>query len=237
MPYHELNPDRLIGILDHLQEGLEKYFPDAALGRVMEELKRLAVKAKTENARPRGALYSAILAQLAFVGLIVGFIFWISHRIRGDESVTLVEMFQGLEAAINICIFLGIGVGFLFTLETRIRRKRVLTAIDELRSLAHIIDLHQIRKHPERLPAGAQSSLHSDTLYSPADLVLYLDYASDMLSIVAKLAALYGKNSVDGVVLEGINSVESLTASISQKIWQKISIALSLRQPSDVALP
>ncbi len=230
MPYRELNPDRLIETLRQVQERLQRYFPDATLSQVMMELQQVAEKAKAQAAAPRRVLNTSILALMLFVAAVAGFAFWVRNRIRGEESVTLLEMFQGLEAAINICVFLAIGLGFLFTLETRMRRRKILAAVDELRSLAHVIDLHQIRKDPEGLIAGAESTPTDEVAYSPLELVRYLDYASDMLSIVGKLAALYGKGALDGVVLESINSVETLTASISQKIWQKITIALSVHQ-------
>lgn len=229
MPYRELNPDGLIEILNQLHLRLVQYFPNATLTKVMEEVQQVAAKAKIENARGQRRLYSAVIAQISFIAGVIALGVWISSHVRGDESVGLIEMFQGLEAAINIAIFLAVGLGFIFTLETRIRRRHILAAIDELRSLAHVIDLHQIRKDPERI-ASASDSTRGESNYSPLELVRYLDYASDMLSVVSKLAALYGKGSVDGVVLEAVNSVEHLTSSTSQKIWQKISIALDLHQ-------
>ena len=45
----------------------------------------------------------------------------------------------------------GIAAFFFLTLETRLKRQRALKAIRELRSLAHIIDMHQLTKDPERI--------------------------------------------------------------------------------------
>ena len=59
----------------------------------------------------------------------------------------------------------------------------------------------------------------------------YLDYCSEMLSLVAKTAALCAEHSTDGVVLgHRQRSIESLTTDMSVKIWQKISLL-----PRDVA--
>jgi hypothetical protein len=35
------------------------------------------------------------------------------------------------------------------TIETRVKRRRALRAIHELRSIAHVIDMHQLTKDPE----------------------------------------------------------------------------------------
>ena len=51
----------------------------------------------------------------------------------------------------------------------------------------------------------------------------YLDYCSEMLSLVGKTAALCAEESRDSVVLETVSTVENLTVGMSRKIWQKIS--------------
>jgi len=53
-------------------------------------------------------------------------------------------------------------------------------------------------------------------------LTRYLDYCSELLSLVAKLAALYAQTSSDGIVLQAVNDVEQLTTSLNRMIWQKI---------------
>jgi hypothetical protein len=52
----------------------------------------------------------------------------------------------------------------------------------------------------------------------------YLDYCSEMLSLVGKLAALYVQKFDDPVALAAVNEVEDLTTGLSRKIWQKIMI-------------
>jgi hypothetical protein len=63
---------------------------------------------------------------------------------------------------------------------------------------------------------------------SPDDLSHYLDYCSDMLSLIGKLAALHVQKFDDPVALAAVNEVEALTTGLSAKIWQKI-IVLNLR--------
>ena len=52
----------------------------------------------------------------------------------------------------------------------------------------------------------------------------YLSYCSEMLSLTAKTAALCAEHSADGVVLETVSYIETLTTELSNKIWQKISL-------------
>jgi hypothetical protein len=60
------------------------------------------------------------------------------------------DFLQGLESAINDFVLLGVAIYFLATAETRMKRKRALAALHVLRSMAHIIDMHQLTKDPEQ---------------------------------------------------------------------------------------
>jgi hypothetical protein len=106
-----------------------------------------------------------------------------------------------------------------------LERRTLLRLLHRLRSLAHVIDMHQLSKDPEQLSPTyvptAQSVVHgldADQLYH------YLTYCSEMLSLTAKTSALCGEHSTDGVVLETISYIETLTTELSNKIWQKISL-------------
>jgi len=88
-----------------------------------------------------------------------------------------------------------------------------------------VIDMHQLSKDPEQVLASyrpTQASVKADL--SPEQLHHYLDYCSEMLSLVAKTAALCAEHSTDSVVLDTVRSIESLTTDMSVKIWQKISL-------------
>ena len=133
---------------------------------------------------------------------------------------------QGLEATVNLMLLFGGGVWFLITIEERLKRRRVLTALHELRSLAHVIDMHQLTKDPTIImsphlrtqASGAQRAM------TEFELARYLDYCAEMLALIGKLAALYGERLADPVVIEAVTDVENLTANLGRKIWQKIMI-------------
>jgi hypothetical protein len=65
---------------------------------------------------------------------------------------------------------------------------------------------------------------------TPFELVRYLDYCSEMLSLVAKVAALYAQDVRDPVVIETVSDLESMTTNLSRKVWQKISIVEHMHQ-------
>ncbi len=104
-------------------------------------------------------------------------------------------------------------------------RERLLAQLHRLRSLAHIVDMHQLTKDPERLRPGFRSTLDSvDPHLDRNDLERYLDYCSELLSLIGKVAALCAEESQDAVVLDTVSTIETLTTSMSRKIWQKISL-------------
>jgi hypothetical protein len=59
---------------------------------------------------------------------------------------------------------------------------------------------------------------------TPFELNRYLDYCSDGLAMISKIAALYVQSFQDPIVLDAVDDVEDLTAGFSRKIWQKITI-------------
>ena len=132
-------------------------------------------------------------------------------------------------------VFLGLSIFFLLTVEGRFKRRAALRALHELRSIAHVIDMHQLTKDPEQLlsPAMAIASSPSRGM-TRFGLARYLDYCSEMLSITNKVAALYVQYLDDAVVLSAVNNIQSLATGLSAKIWQKIVILDTLALHVDV---
>ena len=163
------------------------------------------------------------LVTLLMLGVVIGVTTLMVRRHPADFG--WLELLQATESAINDVIFIGIAIYFLSTLENRIKRRRALDALHRLRSVAHIVDMHQLTKDPERLllpqPDTASSPQRAMT---PAELGRYLDYCSEMLSLTAKLAALHVQDFSDPVVLSAVTEIETLTSDLSSKIWQKITL-------------
>jgi hypothetical protein len=122
-------------------------------------------------------------------------------------------------------VFLGIAAVFLRGIEGKVKRREALTGLHGLRSFAHVIDMHQLTKDPDSALHPDEAGPHSpERSLTRAELGRYLDYCSEMLSIVNKLAALYAQASQDVEVLAAVRGVQDLTGGLTATIWQKIMI-------------
>jgi hypothetical protein len=135
------------------------------------------------------------------------------------------ELAQGLESLINDIVFAGVAVWFMFGIEERRKRKRALALLMQLRSLAHVIDMHQLAKDPGRARKAVEPTASSPVVDLDGPLMAkYLDYSSELLSVLGKLAALTTQNFDDPVTLGTVDDIEELTTGLSRKLWQKIMI-------------
>ena len=203
-------------------------FPDRGLAAVAGELKELAEE-ETDRAKalskPRMGLraLSPLVILLAIGALI--YALWYYRSQSAEMETETFHLFQGIEALINIAILAGAGIFFLLTLETRLKRHAILDRLAQLRSIAHIIDMHQLTKDPT---VALHGSPH--TRYSPVrdlnafQLLRYLDYCAEMLALTGKLAAVYLEYSDDPVVIAAVGEFENLTTDLTLKIWQKITV-------------
>jgi hypothetical protein len=224
--YRELDPKRIIDTAEALTKRVDERFTGSGLSRVCRELHGVAVETEPRIERLRRPRWGIRVLVLAAVVLMVAIVATAIVTVRVKvETPGWAELCQGLDAAVNEVILLGIALFFLFTLETRAKRRTALRALHELRSLAHIIDMHQLTKDPEHVlfPHRATASSPSRTM-DRFELGRYLDYCSEGLSIVSKLAALHVQYFNDEVVLDASDDVQDLAQSLSAKIWQKIMI-------------
>ena len=226
MSFLSLDADEIVRTIETLSRRIEERFPGAGLGRVCRELLAIARHARERSqwiARPILALR---LATAGLGVLIVAGLGVTLARLKPPAGGFEVGQFiQVLEAGINDLVLIGAAIFFLGTLEGRIKRRRALRALHELRSIAHIIDMHQLTKDPERTIGEAPATESSpQRLMTPLELGRYLDYCSEMLSLTGKVAALYVQHFDDSVALQAVNEIEDLTTGLSSKIWQKLMI-------------
>lgn len=224
--YTTLDATKLIETIERLARHVGERFPNAGLYQVARQLLAIANQAKARAemvARP--LLWVRVVISLLLVVIGVGVS---SALLTLNFQVTEVDFFevvQALEAVINELILLGAGIFFLVTLETRIKRSRGLKALNELRAIAHVIDMHQLTKDPEYiLQQGYDTPSSPVRTMTDYELSRYLDYCSEMLSLTGKLAVLYTQKFDDALVLNSVNEIESLTTDLSRKIWQKLMI-------------
>lgn len=223
-----LSPERIAETAATLSKRVAERFPDAGLRRPLAELEKIASGAGRASAslgRPlwflRGAAWS--LGALAFGALFYGVR---QARLAPGAASNLSDLLQGADAAVNLMILLGAGILSLWNLEERLKRRRALALLHELRELAHVIDMHQLTKDPGTLQAAPTASSPRRSM-SREDLARYLDYCSEALALIGKVAAVYAQKADDAAVLEAVDGIEDLSTGLSRKVWQKISILQS----------
>jgi hypothetical protein len=225
-PYQCLDADKISQTIERLSARISERFPESGLRSVCGHLLVVSQRAKTQtHAIEKPHIWLRILAFVLIFGIVTALLWSFTLLKKPQNGFDTAQFIQLLEAAINDVILIGAAIFFLASLETRVKRQRALKALHELRALAHIVDMHQLTKDPERTISGRNVTASSPTTRMAAsDLERYLDYCSEMLSLIGKIAALYIQNFDDGVALAAVNEIESLTTGLSSKIWQKIII-------------
>lgn len=224
--YRKLDSGKIVATLEILGNRIEERFPGRGLAGVCEELTAIA-RAVVDRAeaidRPRTGLRLAIGVVLALGVLLLIYLGQIVDVKRLESN--LFGVMQGIEAIVNVLVLMGAAFLFLVTIEIRVKRRRALADLHELRSIVHVIDMHQLTKDPGMVLATACATASSPSREMTVfELTRYLDYCSEMLSLTGKVAALYAQNFGDSVVITSVNEIEQLTTNLSRKIWQKIMI-------------
>ena len=226
--YRELDPSKIIDTAARLRDRIRERFPQANLGNVADELLALA-RAHAERSaamkRPHWPLrMTSWLLLLCGIGCIALLLVMAWPEITAGRW-DLQDKVQSIESGTQMLFFLGAGAVFMLSLELRVKRRRCLEAVHELRAMAHIVDMHQLTKDPDRvLHAGPSTPASPVRTMTAFELTRYLDYCTEMLSLMGKVAALYGQNFPDQQAMEAVDEVEDLTTSLARKIWQKIMI-------------
>ncbi|MEO9324108.1 hypothetical protein ABFT23_11490 [Nocardioides sp. C4-1] len=222
--------DRLDALLvrqtvEVLEDRITARFPGRGVSRLATRLTELvddvAGTAPGINARRRATrVLSRAAAALILVATAVAVVLGLRDSTQGD-----VEWLPLIETTINDLVFAAIALFFLYSLPERLQRGRSLALLHRLRSLAHVVDMHQLTKDPERFRVDFVATPRTlDPRLTPREMEHYLGYCSEMLSLVGKTAALVAEESRDDVVLDAVAGIETLTTSLSRKIWQKISL-------------
>jgi hypothetical protein len=243
---NHLKPDKIVQTITVLRQRISERFPQSGLfdlcGHLLEISKVAEAKSKWFRAPVFWLRALCWLISILIIAGSVGTILLVheesttttqtTETTTADEAETedsgfsLTELVQVVEAGINDIVLIGAAIFFLMTLETRYKRGRALEAIHELRSIAHIIDMHQLTKDPERIinPAYSTTANSPVTNMTRFELRRYFDYCSEMLSLTGKIAAVYVQDFNDSAALASVNEVETLCTGLSRKIWQKASI-------------
>jgi hypothetical protein len=226
--YRELDPARVVETAETLHKRVTERFPTSSLSRVAAELCEVARSADEVSLwLSRPILWVRISVGVAVA--VLAFLVIVALRVVSLDmtGIGFSETAQGVEAAVNNLVFIAIAIYFLVGIEARIKRARAVKELHVLRSLAHVVDMHQLTKDPERLTGASsggdtQSSPRRDM--TPFQLARYLDYSSELLAILSKIAAIYVQRFNEAEVLRAAGDIEDLTVGLSRNIWQKIMI-------------
>lgn len=217
---------RIVATTERLEARVGARFPERGIHQLSRSLTTLARSTESTIARVQRPDWRLRAASGAAVAIGLAVLLLSATQVSLDSEISgLDEWLSVAQAGIQDVVFVGIAVAFLVSLDRRRQRRRALVALHELRSVAHVIDMHQLTKDPDATMHPEQRTARSPTRdLDRRELTRYLDYCSEMLSITGKLAALYAQESTDGTVLDAVREIENLTSTLSNKIWQKIMI-------------
>lgn len=231
-----LSGERVQATVIALRDRIAIRFPDNRLTEVAAELVGLVdhVDQHTRDTQRRVVRTTLVARVLAAVALVLaGTLLALALRQvltnTGGQGTTWIPL---LESTINTMILIALGVLFLWAVPERRERKGLLSLLHQLRSVAHVLDMHQLTKEPGRLRRGYVATAHSLPNDLTADQMYdYLSYCIELLSLIAKTAALCAERSSDDTVLDTVSDVETLTTELSSTIFQKMAQLSLLDRP------
>ena len=209
-----LDPAKLISTSNTLAGWIDRGFNHAHLSVVAANVQRLTQEAVVTAERIRRPIWPL---RVGIWGLCLVFVAGavqqlVSHRL--DEVLHFLD--ETKEAALYLGGFL---LGFI-TLEVRLKRRRAIKAVNELRAVAHIVDMHQLAKDQ------AIGEFREQT--TPEKMESYLHACIALLALLSKIGQLYVEHFPDTVATQAVNEFEMIATGLSNKIWMKI---LSLQRP------
>jgi hypothetical protein len=235
--FTQLDGSKIVTTLERLERRIVERFPESSLRRVAGEITvsaRNSCRTADTLGKPHwpqriAAWTLIVLLVIAAIGAMSALISRVAREQAGTFG-SVSDIAQGIEAAVNDAVFLAVAIYFILSWERRGKRRVALQALHQLRSLAHVVDMHQLTKDPEQLvhhePDATTATSEEDM--TNEQLGRYLDYCSELLSLLAKVAALFPQRLDDSVVLEAASDIETLTIGLSRKVWQKITLLESL---------
>jgi hypothetical protein len=229
--YRHLRAEKLIETAERLARRVAGRFPGSGLAQVagaVVEVTRDAVQQSERIQRPNWVLRGVLLgvAALAVAGAVA-----MGLHLRGQDAPALQRVAEFMRATSGAAVYLGAVVVFFVTLEVRFKRAKAVKAVHELRALAHLIDMHQLTKDPDRVGQRTESP-DGGTVMSAEEMGRYLHYCTELLALVSKIGQLYVQDFPDGTALAAVDQFENLATGLSQKTWQKIMILDQLRDPA-----
>jgi hypothetical protein len=221
--YRLLKEEKILETVERLRQRITERFPGSGLSGVAAEVVQLT---KESVARAASIRRPNIFLRAGLVVLVLLAAFGIYEHFQSSPDLmsALNRLLEFLESSKGAAAYLAAVAIFLVTLEVRFKRRKALRAIRELRAMAHLIDMHQLNKDPERagLPEGPR--METGRAMTVEEIGRYLHYCTELLSIVSKIGQLYVQDFADATAQSAVDQFENLATGLSSKIWQKIMI-------------
>ena len=220
-----LDIEKTIKTIERLSLRISDRFPDSSLYQVCIKLKRVAERSEIQIKKINRPFY---IFRITFIVLcLISLLFFYAAikelHIKDFEIKNISDLTQSAEATLNAIALIGASFFFLYKLEDYFKTRIILKSFHELRTFAHIVDMHQLTKDPMVINSDSTDNSPVREL-NQNELYRYLDYCSEMLSLISKVAVFYASENRDQTIANSINDIEILTSTLSRKIWQKITL-------------
>lgn len=235
--YRTLHADRIVLTAAQLANRIAERFPQAGLKLVADEVTVVAQEAIQTCQRIRRPLYSVRITVMLLTAGLLSMLIAFGMQVTWQIAFELEHFVTTLEASLGAVFFIGAIAAFLMSLERRAKRERLMKAMRELRALAHIVDMHQLTKDPESIHRHQPTKSSPQRTLTTFLMGRYLDYCSELLSLINKIGAIYVQEFPDAVALDAVEQLASLTNGLSRNIWQKIMILDRAVEQQEAALP
>ncbi len=215
-----LREDKLLETIENVRKRIDQRFPNSGLsgiaGEIIEITRESLARAQAIS-RPDFWLRVglAVLLVIAIVAVIVYF------QSNEEQLPPRQHLLQFLDSTKGVIAFLSAMAVFLITLETRLKRRRALRAMNQLRAVAHIIDMHQLSKGPD-LGHGIEPVDVGGIPMDADGMRRYLRFCTELLAVISKIGQVYVQDFPDPAAQVAVDNFESLTTGLSSKIWQKL---------------
>ena len=226
-----LDADAVREIVVELEARIAARFPERGLRQVAADLAVLIDAVETGANSTQGRVRMArIASRVVMVLILAGTLVALGLGFKdaivdpNGEITNSLDVLPLIETTINDVVFAGIAVFFLYSFPERVQRGRLLNLLHQLRSTAHIIDMHQLTKDPEQLqavvrPDRGQQAARAEPRRDGALPRLLLrapgpgrqDRRTVRRGVAGRRRPRHGQHRRDADV------------GISRKIWQKIS--------------
>jgi hypothetical protein len=174
LAYRSIDADNVVATIERLRRRIEERFPARGLAAVCAELRDVALKDIQRVRRLQRPYRFIRIGVGAIVLLLAASLFYLFREVKLPDLLNLfapepgqgamLNLVQGLDSAVNVLILFGVFLFFLLRHEEREKRRLALADLYELRSIAHVIDMHQLTKDPVAMLSG-----HARTASSPKD--------------------------------------------------------------------